>query len=199
VFALALAIFTLASVFCGLSTTVDQFVAMRVLQDGRRTHGTCRPPGCITYHTKTPAYYRYSHADLARTGRPIIGPPLGGFITSYADWRWIFFINVPLGIAAIILALKIIPDLHEDARRPFDLPGFVANGGHGEPGVRDGIHGRATYAGRADAAAVSHRFRCSDLRPAPFPARAVADDPPRCDAGADLRVTMYGGRYFAHQ
>lgn len=56
---------------------------------------------------------------------PIIGPPLGGFITSYADWRWIFFINVPLGIIAILLALRIIPDLHEDTRRPFDLPGFV--------------------------------------------------------------------------
>lgn len=39
---------------------------------------------------------------------PIIGPPLGGFITSYADWRWIFFINVPLGIIAILLALRII-------------------------------------------------------------------------------------------
>jgi len=57
---------------------------------------------------------------------PIIGPPLGGFITSYADWRWIFFINVPLGIVAIILALRIIPDLHDDERRPFDTPGFIA-------------------------------------------------------------------------
>lgn len=57
---------------------------------------------------------------------PIIGPPLGGFITSYADWRWIFFINVPLGLVAIALALRIIPNLHEDARRPFDLPGFVS-------------------------------------------------------------------------
>lgn len=57
---------------------------------------------------------------------PIIGPPLGGFITTVADWRWIFFINVPLGIIAIILALRIIPNIRDDERRPFDLPGFLA-------------------------------------------------------------------------
>ncbi|MGA4619859.1 MFS transporter [Citrobacter meridianamericanus] len=57
---------------------------------------------------------------------PIIGPPLGGFITSYANWRWIFFINVPLGILAIVLALRFIPDIHDDERRPFDIAGFIA-------------------------------------------------------------------------
>ena len=57
---------------------------------------------------------------------PIIGPPLGGFITSYANWRWIFFINVPLGILAIALALRFIPDIHDDERRPFDITGFIA-------------------------------------------------------------------------
>lgn len=57
---------------------------------------------------------------------PIIGPPLGGFITSYANWRWIFFINVPLGILAIALALRFIPDIHDDERRLFDITGFIA-------------------------------------------------------------------------
>ncbi|HBX12025.1 MAG TPA: MFS transporter, partial [Leclercia adecarboxylata] len=50
----------------------------------------------------------------------------GGFITSYANWRWIFFINVPLGLIAIVLALRIIPDISEETRRPFDTPGFIA-------------------------------------------------------------------------
>ena len=124
-FALALAIFTLASVLCGLSTTLDQFVAMRVLQG---MGGALMVPvgrGRATHHAKTSAHHGNRHLTWPALVAPIIGPPLGGFITSYADWRWIFFINVPLGIIAILLALRIIPDLHEDTRRPFDLPGFV--------------------------------------------------------------------------
>jgi len=127
VFALALAIFTLASVFCGLSTTVDQFVAMRVLQG--MGGALMVPVGRLAVLRTTPKHQLITAiATLTWPAlvAPIIGPPLGGFITSYADWRWIFFINVPLGLVAIALALRIIPNLHEDARRPFDLPGFVA-------------------------------------------------------------------------
>ena len=127
VFAVALAIFTLASVFCGLSTTVDQFVAMRVLQG--MGGALMVPVGRLAVLRTTPKNQLITAiATLTWPAlvAPIIGPPLGGFITSYADWRWIFFINVPLGIIAIILALRIIPDLHEDTRRPFDTPGFIA-------------------------------------------------------------------------
>lgn len=127
VFAVALAIFTLASVFCGLSTTVDQFVAMRVLQG--MGGALMVPVGRLAVLRTTPKHQLITAiATLTWPAlvAPIIGPPLGGFITSYADWRWIFFINVPLGIVAIILALRIIPDLHDDARRPFDTPGFIA-------------------------------------------------------------------------
>lgn len=127
VFAVALAIFTLASVFCGLSTTVDQFVAMRVLQG--MGSALMVPVGRLAVLRTTPKHQLITAiATLTWPAlvAPIIGPPLGGFITSYADWRWIFFINVPLGIVAIILALRIIPDLHDDERRPFDTPGFIA-------------------------------------------------------------------------
>lgn len=127
VFALALAIFTLASVFCGLSTTLDQFVAMRVLQG--MGGALMVPVGRLAVLRTTPKHQLINAiATLTWPAlvAPIIGPPLGGFITSYAEWRWIFFINVPLGIIAIILALRIVPDLREDARRPFDLPGFIA-------------------------------------------------------------------------
>ncbi|CAM4170171.1 MULTISPECIES: MFS transporter [Lelliottia] len=127
VFAVALAIFTLASVLCGLSTTVDQFVAMRVLQG--MGGALMVPVGRLAVLRTTPKHQLITAiATLTWPAlvAPIIGPPLGGFITSYADWRWIFFINVPLGIVAIILALRIIPDLHEDTRRPFDTPGFIA-------------------------------------------------------------------------
>lgn len=127
VFALALAIFTLASVFCGLSTTVDQFVIMRVLQGAGGA--LMVPVGRLAVLRTTPKHQLITAiATLTWPAlvAPIIGPPLGGFITSYANWRWIFFINVPLGLIAIALALRVIPDLHEDARRPFDLPGFIA-------------------------------------------------------------------------
>ncbi|MCD4559997.1 MFS transporter [Lelliottia nimipressuralis] len=127
VFAVALAIFTLASVFCGLSTTVDQFVAMRVVQG--MGGALMVPVGRLAVLRTTPKHQLITAiATLTWPAlvAPIIGPPLGGFITSYADWRWIFFINVPLGIVAIILALRIIPDLHDDERRPFDMPGFIA-------------------------------------------------------------------------
>ncbi|WP_312132382.1 MFS transporter [Leclercia sp.] len=127
VFTLALAIFTLASVLCGLATSVDQFIAMRVLQG--MGGALMVPVGRLAVLRTTPKHLLIT-AIATLTGpalvAPIIGPPLGGFITSYANWRWIFFINVPLGLIAIVLALRIIPDIYEETRRPFDTPGFIA-------------------------------------------------------------------------
>jgi len=127
VFTLALAIFTLASVLCGLATSVDQFVAMRVLQG--MGGALMVPVGRLAVLRTTPKHLLITAiATLTWPAlvAPIIGPPLGGFITSYANWRWIFFINVPLGLIAIVLALRIIPDIYEQTRRPFDTPGFIA-------------------------------------------------------------------------
>lgn len=127
IFTLALAIFTLASVLCGLATSVDQFVAMRVLQG--MGGALMVPVGRLAVLRTTPKHLLITAiATLTWPAlvAPIIGPPLGGFITSYANWRWIFFINVPLGLIAIVLALRIIPDIYEETRRPFDTPGFIA-------------------------------------------------------------------------
>lgn len=127
VFTLALFIFTLASVLCGLATSVDSFVAMRILQG---VGGALMVPvGRLAVLRTTPKHQLITAiATLTWPAlvAPIIGPPLGGFITSFASWRWIFFINVPLGLIAIALALHIIPDIRDDERRPFDLPGFLA-------------------------------------------------------------------------
>ncbi|MBV8041958.1 MFS transporter [Pluralibacter sp.] len=127
IFSLALAVFTLASIFCGFATSVDNFVAMRILQG---VGGALMVPvGRLAVLRTTPKHQLITAiATLTWPAlvAPIIGPPLGGFITSYASWRWIFFINVPLGILAIVLALRIIPDIGDESRRPFDLPGFVA-------------------------------------------------------------------------
>ena len=58
---------------------------------------------------------------------PLLGPPLGGFITTYASWHWIFFLNVPLGLAALAAALRLLPQGREP-ERPFDGIGFVLTG-----------------------------------------------------------------------
>ena len=127
VFTLALAIFTFASVLCGLATSIEGFVAMRILQG---VGGALMVPvGRLAVLRTTPKHQLITAiATLTWPAlvAPIIGPPLGGFITSYANWRWIFFINVPLGLLAIALALRFIPDIHDDERRPFDFPGFIA-------------------------------------------------------------------------
>ncbi len=126
IFTLALAIFTLASVFCGLSTEVHIFVSMRILQG---VGGALMVPvGRLAVLRTTPKHQLIKAiATLTWPAlvAPIIGPPLGGFITRYASWHWIFFINVPLGLAAIILSLRIIPDIRETERRSFDLSGFI--------------------------------------------------------------------------
>jgi len=127
VFTVALAIFTLASVLCGLATSVESFVAMRIFQGAGGA--LMVPVGRLAVLRTTPKHQLITAiATLTWPAlvAPIIGPPLGGFITSYADWRWIFFINLPIGLLAIFLSLRIIPDIRDDERRPFDMPGFLA-------------------------------------------------------------------------
>jgi MFS family permease len=59
---------------------------------------------------------------------PVLGPPLGGFITTYADWRWIFVINIPIGVIGIVLTGLYIENTREPERPPLDLVGFVLSG-----------------------------------------------------------------------
>lgn len=129
VFTLALAIFTLSSVGCGMAQSLEGFVAMRVIQG---IGGALMVPvGRLAVLRTTPKNQLIKAiATLTWPAlvAPIIGPPLGGFITSYADWRWIFYINLPLGLLAMLLAWRLIPRLGDAERRPFDATGFVSTG-----------------------------------------------------------------------
>lgn len=126
VFASAIVVFTLASVLCGVSDGLWTFTAARVLQG---VGGAMMVPvGRLVVLRNTEKH------DLMRAiatitwpglAAPIIGPPLGGFIATYASWRWIFLINVPLGIVALILALMFIRDARGGTRAPFDWTGFA--------------------------------------------------------------------------
>jgi MFS family permease len=78
---------------------------------------------------------------------PIIGPPLGGFITRYASWHWIFFINVPLGLIAIACRCASFPISAKTERRPLTSPALCDIGCDGEPGERDGAARRSPAAG----------------------------------------------------
>jgi len=59
---------------------------------------------------------------------PVIGPTLGGFITTYASWHWIFFLNVPFGLLALGAIIRFVPNQRETARRPLDRTGFLLSG-----------------------------------------------------------------------
>ena len=59
---------------------------------------------------------------------PVVGPPLGGFITTYSSWQWIFLLNVPLGVAGLGLALVLIPNTRGESQEGFDWRGFALTG-----------------------------------------------------------------------
>ncbi|MBB4567077.1 MFS transporter [Rhizobium leucaenae] len=129
VFTTAVVVFTLASVLCGFANGVGSFVAMRILQG---IGGAMMVPvGRLLVLNNTPKD-RLISAIATITWpalvAPILGPPLGGFITDHASWRWIFFFNLPLGIVAFIFALMLIPETKAAARPPFDWTGFVISG-----------------------------------------------------------------------
>ncbi|OEC95696.1 DHA2 family efflux MFS transporter permease subunit [Rhizobium sp. AB2/73] len=129
VFTTAVVIFTLASVLCGFANGVGSFVAMRILQG---IGGAMMVPvGRLVVLNNTPKDKLISAIATITWPAlvaPILGPPLGGFITDHASWRWIFFLNLPLGILAFIFALMLIPETKSAARPPFDWIGFVVSG-----------------------------------------------------------------------
>ncbi|MGH8149909.1 MAG: MFS transporter [Steroidobacteraceae bacterium] len=126
VFALAVAGFTVASVLCALSHTFPEFIGARLLQGAAASLMT--PIARIVLLKSTRKEDLVSVMTISTVPMlmaPTFGPAVGGFIITYLSWPWIFLLNVPVGIAGVLLVLKYIPRLAEDARRPFDAPGFL--------------------------------------------------------------------------
>jgi len=126
VFVSAIGIFTVSSIFCGLSHGIWTFTSARVIQG---IGGAMMVPVGRLVVLRTTEKHNLIDAITFITWpgliAPVVGPPIGGFITTYASWHWIFFLNVPLGIIGIVLSSLLIPNLKEDKVKPFDWIGFV--------------------------------------------------------------------------
>ena len=122
----AIAVFTVASVLCGLSTTLWEFVSMRVLQGAGAALMTPVARLVVVRNTsKASLLHAIAIITWPALIAPVLGPPLGGFITTYGSWHWIFFINLPIGIVGILAVLRFVPQQVSPDQRAFDVIGFI--------------------------------------------------------------------------
>ncbi|MBA4030529.1 MAG: MFS transporter [Planctomyces sp.] len=129
IFAAAIFLFTVASILCGFSQSLLQFTLARVLQGfGGAMMVPVGRAVVLRATTKQDLLRSIAYLTWPALFGPLVGPPIGGLITTYASWHWIFFLNVPLGITALILALRMIPPIPGEANGRFDLVGFCLCG-----------------------------------------------------------------------
>ena len=125
-FAIGLLIFTVASALCGLSQSPNQLIAARVLQG---VGGALLTPQTLAILTSIFPPERRGAAFGVWGGvaglATLAGPTVGGAIITYIDWRWIFYINVPIGILALVATFLIIPDLRPGRQHGWDVVGII--------------------------------------------------------------------------
>jgi EmrB/QacA subfamily drug resistance transporter len=130
-FAAGMAVFVVGSAFCGLAQDSNQLIAARVLQG---VGGALLTPQTLAILTSIFPPERRGAAFGIWGGvagmASIAGPTLGGFLVTAASWRWIFYVNLPVGIVALVATFLIVPDLRPGRRHRFDLVGIaLATGG----------------------------------------------------------------------
>jgi EmrB/QacA subfamily drug resistance transporter len=126
VFVVAIAVFTLASAGCAAALDLPMLVATRVLQG---IGGAMMVPVgrlvVIRTTAKTDLVKAIAYLTWPALAAPLVAPALGGVLSTYASWRWIFLINVPLGLAGLVLARRLVPDVRAADARPLDWRGFL--------------------------------------------------------------------------
>jgi len=122
----AIGVFTVASMLCGVAPNFTLFIAARIAQGAAAA--MMSPVGRLVVlrnAEKKDLLRALSTLVWPALFAPVLGPPLGGFITSAASWRWIFYVNLPVGLLGMALVLAFIPNQKTDERTPFDTRGFL--------------------------------------------------------------------------
>lgn len=129
IFGFAVALFTLASLLCAMTTSLWMFSAVRILQG---IGGAMMVPvGRLVVLRATPKEGLIKAIAILTWPAlvaPVLGPPLGGLFVDHADWRWIFYINIPLGVLAFLFSLKLFPSEFVKSDKRFDWIGFILLG-----------------------------------------------------------------------
>src|SRR5277367_6030124 len=129
VFCIAIGVFIAGSIGCALSQNLEEFVLARIVQGMGGAMMT--PVGrliMVRSIDKKALLNAMSLLTMPALIGPICGPPLGGFITTYASWHWIFLINVPIGLLGIVMAMRYIANVRIENPDPFDYIGFILSG-----------------------------------------------------------------------
>ncbi len=126
VFCWAIVVFVIGSLCCAFSFSLETFVGSRFLQGMGGSIMTPLARLVLVRSTeKKDLVNAMAWLTLPALIGPLMGPPLGGFLTTYVSWHWIFFINVPIGIFGIIAAVLYLPKFERQPTDPIDWPGFV--------------------------------------------------------------------------
>ncbi|BFT31282.1 MFS transporter [Alteromonas sp. D210916BOD_24] len=128
IFIAAIAVFTFASVLCGLSTSLIEFTLSRILQG--LGGAMMVPVGRLVVLRDLPKEKLVKTVAIITwpaLSAPLIGPVLGGYIATHFSWQWIFYMNIPLGIIAIVAAQYLLINSKGDVGK-FDIKGFLLTG-----------------------------------------------------------------------
>ncbi len=129
VFAIAVTLFTLSSILCGLSTSVPMLVAARTLQGiGAAMMMPVGRLAIIRTYPKSELLMAMNFVIIPALIGPLLGPTVGGLIVHWLSWRDIFFVNVPVGVVALYLIHRYMPDYRGESTRPLDVVGLVLFG-----------------------------------------------------------------------